>query len=455
MFNLRPYQQDLINNCKQALRDGYKAPCLVLPCGGGKSIITADIAKGATDKSNRVLFLVHRKELCEQIENTFRKYGVNKVLADVMMVQTASRRLDKLPKYSLIITDEGHHCKANTYRKIYDYYMNIPRIFVTATPCRLGGDGLQGVCDVLIEGPTVKQLIDMGNLSQYRYFAPTLADFSKVHSVAGDFNTSEVNQILNKNKIYGDVIKYYRKLADGKQGICYCVNVEHSKEMARMFRENGIAARHIDGDTDASIRADIIRQFRTGECKMLCNVGLISEGFDVPNCDVVILLRPTKSLSLYIQQAMRCMRFKPDKTAIIIDHVGNYLRHGMPDDDREWGLDKKQTARKKATNDEGKLAIRNCKNCFGTFESKHDVCPYCGAAYVIERKELEQMQEVQLQEIKEAEKQQAREIAMTKSNIAECNSYQECVEWCKHNGKKVGYAWHAWNNRKYGVKIGG
>lgn len=455
MFKLRPYQEQLISNLKQALRAGFKSPCIVLPCGGGKSIITADIAKGATDKHNRVLFLVHRKELCEQIEATFRKYRVDKKLADVMMVQTASRRLEKLPQYSLIITDEGHHCKANTYRKIYDYFAQVPRIFVTATPCRLGGDSLSGVCDTLIEGPTVKQLIAMGNLSPYRYFAPTLADFSKVHSVGGDFNIKEVDELLNKNKIYGDVIKYYRKLADGKQGICYCVNVEHSKEMARMFREHGINARHIDGDTEASVRADIIRQFRTGECKMLCNVGLISEGFDVPNCDVVILLRPTKSLSLYIQQSMRCMRYKPDKTAIIIDHVGNYLRHGMPDDDREWSLTEKQKQKKTEFDEEGNIVVRTCKECFATYPNSENVCPVCGTAYITERKEIEQQAEIKLSEIKEAEKQQAREIAKSKSNIAECNSYQECVEWCKENGKKTGYAWHFWNSKNYGVRIGG
>ena len=455
MFQLRLYQEQLISNLKQALRQGYKSPCIVLPCGGGKSIITADIAKGATDKYNRVLFLVHRKELCEQIEKTFKKYGVDKKLVDVMMVQTASRRLEKLPQYSLIITDEGHHCKANTYRKIYDYFIHVPRIFVTATPCRLGGDSLSGVCDTLIEGPNVKWLIEQGSLSPYRYFAPTLADFSKVHSVGGDFNIKEVDQLLNKNKIYGDVIKYYRKLADGKQGICYCVNVEHSKEMARMFRQHGINARHIDGDTEPSIRKDIIRQFRDGECRMLCNVGLISEGFDVPNCDVVILLRPTKSLSLYIQQSIRCMRYKPDKTAIIIDHVGNYLRHGMPDDDREWSLTEKVKQKKSEFDNEGNLVVRTCKECFATYPNNENVCPVCGAQYITERKEIEQQAEIKLSEIKEAEKQQAREIAKSKSNIAECNSYQECVDWCKENGKKTGYAWHFWNSKNYGVRIGG
>ena len=454
MFNLRPYQEQLIESCRQAYREGFLSPCLVLPCGGGKSIVTADIAKMVTDKHNRVLFLVHRKELCEQIENTFRKYGVNMKLCSVMMVQTASRRLEKLPRPSLIITDEGHHCKAGTYRKVYDYFYKVPRVFVTATPCRLGGDGLAGVCDTLIIGPTVKWLIEQGNLSPYKYYAPTLADFTGVKITGGDYNVKYVDEILNKNKIYGDVIKYYRQLADDKQGICYCVNVEHSKEVARHFRENGIMARHIDGDTDAEVRSDIIRKFRTGEIKILCNVGLISEGFDVPNCDVVILLRPTQSLSLYIQQAMRCMRYKPNKTAIIIDHVGNYLRHGMPDDDREWKLDGKVKSRSSYT-EEGKLIVRNCKVCFSTYPNNLERCPQCGAQYITERKELEHMQEMQLQEIKEAEKQQAREIAKGKSNIAECNTFQECVEWCKEHGKKVGYAWHHWQNRDYGIKIGG
>lgn len=188
---------------------------------------------------------------------------------------------------------------------------------------------------------------------------------------------------------------------------------------------------------------------------MLCNVGLISEGFDVPNCDVVILLRPTKSLSLYIQQSMRCMRYKPDKTAIIIDHVGNYLRHGMPDDDREWSLTEKQKQKKTEFDEEGNLVVRTCKECFATYPNTENVCPVCGAAYITERKEIEQQAEIKLSEIKEAEKQQAREIAKSKSNIAECNSYQECVEWCKENGKKTGYAWHFWNSKNYGVRIGG
>ena len=453
-MKLRPYQTKLINDCKNELRAEHTSPCIVLPCGGGKSVITADIAHRATNKHNRVLFLVHRKELCDQIKSTFYRYGVDMHLVDVMMVQTASRRLGKLKDYALIITDEGHHCKANTYKKIYDYYKTIPKIFVTATPIRLGGESLGEICDSMCIGPSVKELIAMGNLSPYKYYAPTLADFSHVHTIAGELNAKEISSILDKSAIYGDVIKYYQKLANGKQGICYCVNVEHSKNTARTFREHGINARHIDGDTPSEIRADIIREFRNGTIKILCNVGLISEGFDVPNCDVCILLRPTKSLSLYIQQAMRCMRYKQGKTAIIIDHVGNYLRHGMPDDDREWSLEDKPKA-KAREKPEKAVKVRVCKECFGTYPAELTVCPHCGAIYTKSQQELEEEKEVLLREIKEKDKEIAREFVKSCNKITDCQTFQQMVEWCKANNKKVGYAYHTWNNRNYKVDVHG
>ena len=156
---LRPYQTDLENGVRQAYREGYRSPCIVLPCGGGKSVIIADIAKQTTAKGNRVLFLVHRRELCDQIRNTFTRWGVNMRLCDIMMVQTAARRLGKIPEPKLIITDENHHCLANTYRKIYDYFPDCRRVGVTATPVRLNGDGLGDVNDKLIIGVSAKWLI--------------------------------------------------------------------------------------------------------------------------------------------------------------------------------------------------------------------------------------------------------------------------------------------------------
>ena len=219
---LRPYQVDLENRVRQAYREGCRSPCIVLPCGGGKSVIIADIARQTTAKGNRVLFLVHRRELCDQIRSTFTWWGVNMRLCDIMMVQTAARRLDRLPKPQLIITDENHHCLAGTYRKIYDYFPDCRRVGVTATPVRLNGDGLGDVNDRLIIGVSAKWLIENHCLAPYDYYAPSLVDLSEAKISRGEFDASSVEKLMLKKAVFGNVIEYYRKLADGKQAICYC-----------------------------------------------------------------------------------------------------------------------------------------------------------------------------------------------------------------------------------------
>jgi superfamily II DNA or RNA helicase len=359
-MQLRPYQTDLVQQVRQAWRQGFKAPCIVLPCGGGKSCIVAEMARQTTLNGKRVLFLVHRKELCEQIEKTFALWGVNMDLCRVMMVQTATRRLAKLDKPALIITDENHHSLARTYRRIYDYFPDVYRVGVTATPIRLNGGGLGDVNDKLIVGVSAKWLIENKCLSPYDYFSPSITDLTGLKTRSGEYVAGDVEQRLKKPKICGSVISYYFKLASGKKAICYCVTVAHSQEMADAFCSAGIPAAHIDANTPPTERAAIVNAFRCGDIRILCNVDLISEGFDVPDCECSILLRPTKSLTLYIQQSMRCMRYRPNKRAIIIDHVGNYARFGLPDQDRKWSLDTKKTP-------EGFLT-KQCAKCCDTFE---------------------------------------------------------------------------------------
>ena len=228
-IKLRDYQINLINDVAKAWRAGYKKPCIVLPCGGGKSIIAADMAKRTTDNNKNVLFLVHRKELCEQIENTFTDYGVNMDLCQIGMVQTITRRTNKITKPNLIITDENHHCVANSYKKIYNAYPDVYCVGVTATPVRLNGGGLGEINDKLIIGPSVKDLIAMNCLADYDYYAPPVADLTGLRSRAGDYVAEDIEQALSKPKIYGDVIKYYRELSDGKQAICYCPTINYSK----------------------------------------------------------------------------------------------------------------------------------------------------------------------------------------------------------------------------------
>lgn len=432
---LRPYQTDLIEKARNAYKSGKKAPCIVLPCGGGKSVIVAEMAKCATLKGNQVLFLVHRRELVEQIEQTFAWWGVNMNLCDVMMVQTASRHIAQIRPPKLVITDENHHSKASTYRKIYDAFPDAKRIGVTATPIRLDGSGLADVSDCLVVGVSAKWLIEHKFLAPYDYYAPAIADLSGLKVMRGEFETAGTEKILMKSAIYGDVISHYRKLADGKQAICYCVSVNHSISMAEEFSNAGISAEHIDGTTPKDKRERIIANFRKGKIRILCNVDLISEGFDVPDCECAILLRPTKSLTLYIQQSMRCMRYKPEKRAVIIDHVGNYARFGMPDADREWSLD----GRKKSENNrnaDDEVKVTQCPECFYTFEPPNfgrPVCPACGYIFPKKERTLDTEEDTKLEKI--------TGFTLDFSSPDDCKNMQELQLYAKKHGYKPGWCY--------------
>lgn len=436
---LRQYQIDLIQDVKKAYKDGKKAPCIVLPCGGGKSVIVADIAKRTTDKGNRVLFLVHRKELCDQIRHTFTSWGVNMELCRIGMVQTFTRHIDRLEPPTLIITDENHHSLAASYKRIYEAFPNAYRIGVTATPVRLDGSGLADVNDTLIIGVTVKWLIDHQYLSPYDYYAPSVADMSKVRTVRGEYDAKSAADTLMSRTIYGDVISHYWKLANGQKAICYCATVKHSKEMAAAFSAAGIPAAHIDGETPKDERDTTVAQFRSGLVQVLCNVDLISEGFDVPDCSCAILLRPTKSLTLYIQQSMRCMRYKPNKRAIIIDHVGNYSRHGLPDQDREWTLEG-QPKRKKQKEAAEEVLVKSCPECYRTFPAKDAsgqrirLCPFCGAELPMGKRELEEQRQAVLQKIEG--------FVLNYDSPNACTSFNELLAYAKRKGYKPGWAYY-------------
>ena len=273
---LRPYQTELIDNVRDAYRHGYRAPCIVLPCGGGKSVIVAEMAKRTTLNGKQVLFIVHRRELCDQIWNTFYRWGVDMHYCMVGMVQTICRRLDKIPPPALIITDENHHSLAASYRKIYEYFPRARRIGVTATPVRLDGSGLADVNDTLVIGVSTKWLIENNFLAPYDYYAPSLVDLTGIRISKGEYDTASVEKLMIRKAVFGSVIEYYKKLADGKQAICYCTSVKHSQEMAKQFNEAGIDAAHIDGETPKPERERIVEAFREGRIDILCNVDLIS-----------------------------------------------------------------------------------------------------------------------------------------------------------------------------------
>lgn len=436
MQMLRDYQEDLIKQVREAYRRGYRSPCIVLPCGGGKSVIVAEIAKRTTYNGNNVLFLIHRRELRDQIISTFSRWGVDMSLCDVMMVQTAARRAEKLRVPSLVITDENHHCLASSYKTIYEEFPKAHFLGVTATPVRLNGDGLGDVNDVLINGVSAKWLIENKFLAPYDYYAPSVSDLTGIKITHGEYAAGDIEKLLTKNTVFGDVIGHYKKLADGKQAVCYCASIRHSEEMAAAFRKAGIEAAHIDGSTPPAHREHIIEEFRRGAIDILCNVDLISEGFDVPDCECVILLRPTKSLTLFIQQSMRCMRYKPGKRAVIIDHVGNYARFGMPDDERKWTLEKQDKAGRKSKA-EKPVNARMCPHCYAVFKSA-DKCPKCGFVFPKQERQLETAS---------AELQKIEGFKLDFSSPDECKNYGELLAYAKKHGYKQGWAYYQARNR--------
>ena len=431
-MKLRPYQENYIAKVRQAYRDGYEAPCVVAPCGAGKSMIIGSIVKRSAKKNNHVLFLVHRKELIDQIKETFEDLQVPSESYELGMVQTIVKKLDRIRKPGLIITDENHHALATTYRKIYDYFSDVRRLGFTATPIRLNGSGLGDVNDLLIEEVKASWLIQNEYLAPYKYYAPKLIneDYLKLNNMK-DFSNTSVDQAMRENRtIFGDVIKHYKNLADQEKAICYCHSIEASLKIRDEFLDHNIEAEHIDAKTPKQERKKIIEDFRSGKIQVLTNVDLIGEGFDVPDCSTVILLRPTQSLSLYIQQSMRGMRYKPGKTAIVIDHVGNVHRFGLPDQDRTWSL--KSAAPKKRS-----VSIKTCSACYTVYAANSKRCPMCGyVQLILERsRELDIDKDSQLEEIKPT-------FVIDYREPKECKNMKELYQLAENLNYKRGWAYH-------------
>lgn len=432
MTKLYDYQQKLVNQARQSYADGYKAPCIVSPCGSGKSIMIAEIIRLSTLKGHQVLFLVHRKELLDQINSTLVNHGVDMNFVTLGMVMSVVRRLDSYHKFDLIVVDENHHTLARSYKKILDYF-DTKVIGFTATPIRLNGDGLGDVNDKLIIGPTPKWLIDNHRLAPYQYLSINLADKSKLKKAStGDYTTDSISKSLG-DTIYGDVVKHYQENVSGEKAILYAHSIEFSKLFTKQFNQAGIPATHIDAKTPINERGHIINQFRQGEIKVLCNVDLIGEGFDVPDCTAVLLCRPTQSLSLFIQQSMRPMRYQPNKKATIIDHVGNVWKHGLPDMDRSWSLDKKDRKRKEVD----PFPIWECPECLMVFEKatvENNTCPACG-----QKKEVEASKEKEIDSTATLKIVEANNVYRLRS-WKQAKSYEELKKIAEAKGYKPSWA---------------
>ena len=411
----------------------------------------AEIARRTTENKKRVMFLIHRKEVLEQAIDTFKKQKVNSDLLTAGMVQTLTRRVDKLPMPDVILVDEAHHALANSYQRILNKFPKAIVLLFTATPHRTGRMQLDQIADDIIVGQSIHELTEKGFLAPFRYFQPP-DDFDPKllkRNSTGDYTAESMQQAMS-TKIYGHIVKQYKRIADGMQAVVYTYSIDSAIEIARKFNSEGISAVEVDGTTPKEKRDLAVQKFREQEIKILVNVNLFTEGVDLPNVDCVIMARPTASLALYLQFSMRCLNPRKGKTAIIIDHANNFKTFGYPDDDRDWkqAIKSGKQKNKSLLKDPG-LSIVTCDYCFAVVkasEVKDGKCPICGKPIKVH--EAKPVSDVDLVEATKERQRLIKEIVKKKllkevanKSVSELHSLKELQAYAKLHGYKSGWAW--------------
>lgn len=448
---LRPYQADAVSNLRASYASGKRAPLFVLPTGGGKTFVFTYVSQQAVARGKSVCILVHRQELLLQASRSLREMGVahglisprfarNNEPVQIASVQTLIRRLKRYPEqFDLIVIDEAHHAVAGSWRKIIDLMPDARILGVTATPIRTDGQGLSDVFDDLVVGVSMSSLIDMGFLVRPIVYAPpTAVDLTGVRKRGGDFDSAQLTERMDKPTITGSAVEHYRKLCAGKPAIAFCASVAHSQHVAEQFRAAGFKSVSLDGTMLDTERKAALDGLANGSIHVLTSCDIVSEGTDIPVVEAAILLRPTQSTGLYIQQVGRALRSAPGKTkAIILDHVGNVLRHGMPDEQRDWTLD--GIVKGKAANDnEPDISVKQCERCFAVFKPS-PVCPQCGHVHAIKERALTEtegeLKEVDPAAIEAMRREQRREIGKART-------LEDLQKIAKERGYSKGWAYH-------------
>jgi len=451
MFALRDYQSDLIDLARLELRT-HRSVLVQAPTGAGKTALAAFMISSAAAKGKRAWFVCHRDFLLTQTAGAFDAVGVpyGYIAAgmpanpyqpiQIASVGTLARRLHKLTPPDLIVWDEAHHVAAKTWAGIFRWASGAHHVGLSATPARLDGRGLGDFFAAMVRGPSVATLIADGYLSRYRAFAPSSPDLGRVHSRAGDYVTSELAGVMDTSTIAGNIVGQYKARANGKRAIYYAVSISHSQHLAASFEAAGIRSRHLDGNDGADTRIAAAHALASGEISVIANVELFGEGFDLAalapgaTIECVGLCRPTQSLALHLQQIGRALRPKPEP-AIILDHAGNLMRHGLPDDDREWSLD--GIDRKARSADNGP-PVRMCERCYGVFGAGTRTCPYCGHEAEIAAREVEEV-DADLAEIDRDLLQAARHREVQRARTMEdlirvgtMRGYKSPAGWARH-----------------------
>lgn len=402
-------QIEFVDKLRLAIRQGHKSILGVASPAFGKTVVAGHIIAQARARSPRASawFLVHRKNLLAQTSKSFWRDKIEHGLLtsgrirsllpiQVGTIGTVYSRLAKLTAPTILFVDEAHLAGGNMFSTVIQWALDGGALVIglTGTPQRLDGKPLGNQFQVMVEARTTSWLIEQGRLSRYRYYAaPHAPDLSGVKKQAGDWNKTELAEAMGKRVITGDAISHWIKYAYGLITVIYCCNVKHSKATAEAFTAAGIPTVHVDADTTAAELQEACQGLATGKYLAMSNCELVIEGFDLSmqaGADVTIecciLLRPTESVARYLQMVFRSLRRKP-RPAIILDHAGCAMRHGFPDDDREWSLDGSETKQRKKNDDEVKA--KQCGKCYAIFKPNPSHCPTCGESLTGKERKIE------------------------------------------------------------------
>lgn len=379
---LRPYQIESIDLIRKEFASGKKKCLLWLATGAGKTVIFTEIMKRATEKGWRSIVVVRGRKLVDQASQrlfrekvehgtlmaghwNWRPFFPNQVASIDTLI---SRKM--FPPAKIIIIDEAHLAGSKGYRDFLSHYENSFIIACTATP--YVDKGLHHIAESIVHPITMEQLIEQGYLVPFRYFAPSEPDLTdvKVSSSTKDYVVDELEVAMNATGLSGKIVDHWKNIASDRPTICFAVNIHHSKTLIERFTQAGITSEHCDADTSDIEREEIIARLKSGETKIVCNVGILGTGLDIPCVGAIIMARPTKSRNLFIQQAGRGTRtFDGKKDCILLDHAGNIKRHGFPTDETDVNLEAQ-------VSEHNIKKSKICSQCFVVYRGTH--CPECG-----------------------------------------------------------------------------
>lgn len=425
----RPYEVKAVHDLRAELPK-HKRVLAVAPTGAGKTVI-ASLLVQTEPRWRRVLWLAHRTELIDQARTRLVNLGVHcgvqcakyellhpehvdrTAYCQIGSVQTIHRRGSLLDDVDLIVFDEAHRAMADTYQAIAAAHPSAEILGLTATPCRLDGRGLGDFFRVMNVLVRPSQLYGKDYLREPITYIEdedeVMRGLRGAQTSGGDFTSTSMRRAVDKPKLIGNVVRQALKLAPGVAKVVYAATREHSKKIAARFRKAGITAAHLDGDTNVRERERILDRLRDGTLEVVCNVDVLTEGWDLPALGAVVIARPTKSLSRLMHMIGRVQRAEGPRRKIVIDHGANCTRlQHIPGEDVAWTLERGEPERPDA-NVEPRVKV--CVECCVMIQWACAECPCCGAEQPLAktRQQILEEQEAELVKLNRARFEKQRD----------------------------------------------